>query len=176
MHEHVRHCEPCEMNADADLLSTLLSEAPQCLDGFPLTTKAISNWTGLALQTISNYKLGVIKNIPVHFWKTLYLHLDDPRIPNLILDDRCDVVRRDTLPDLGDAPVAFETLHEMASKWHAMQQRANDILRDGKVDGGDWEFIREYKRVSRELFAQNLAFERSLDDALDPRVCKGVRS
>ncbi len=157
---------PREMNADADLLSDLLSEAPRCLDGFPLTTKAISNWTGLALQTISNYKLGVIKNIPVHFWKAIYRHLPDQRIADLILDGLCDVIRRDTLPDLTDAPAAFETLHAMSSKWHNMQKRAADILCDGKIDHSDEEFIRDYKRASRELFAQNLAFIRSLDDTL----------
>ena len=109
-----------EMRTDVELLIALCDDGATVVDrrtGRPLTinAKALSLWSGLSLQTISDYKTGKY-NIPISFWRSILDRYVEPRIVSLLIPDG----------------VLFEMMNPPASMSSAMTSAT--VRRLNKVD------------------------------------------
>ena len=138
-----------EMRTDAELLGTILNEAPVVRDRqtgrpFVLSAKVLAGWTGRSIQTVSDYRIGKT-NIPVDFWKLLLTRFIDNRILALFTPGDMDIEMHSIPACRHETASAFfiETLK--AEREHSeMQQWIAEILADGQVDELDASTIQKY--------------------------------
>ena len=137
------------MRTDAELLNHLVDVAPIVVDrltshALQLSRATVAAWTGLAVQTISDYCTGRL-NIPVSFWQRILLHHLDLRIVHLILllNCACEIYATE-LPPISSARAFFRQALELEGTHHAMMSRIVDIIADGRVDELDTESIEAY--------------------------------
>lgn len=138
-----------DMRTDAELLNTLLNEAPAVVDrrtgiGAVLSAKQLGHWTGLAVQTISGYRTGQV-NIPVSFWQKILEHHLDRRIAALIMPSN---VMFDLLPAVqehaGRSKDFFTEAIESLGLHHEKSKYLAEILSDNRVDELDHSTVQEY--------------------------------
>ena len=138
-----------EMRTDAELLNRLVDTAPIVVDrltdhAVQLSRATVAAWTGLAVQTISDYCTGKL-NIPVVFWQRILLHHLDLRIVRLILPLNCACeVYATELPPIRSARAFFKQALELEGAHHAMMNRIVDIIADGRIDELDADSIKAY--------------------------------
>ncbi len=138
-----------EMRTDAELLNAIADEAPLVTDrltGRPVcvSRKVIALWTGLSIQTISDYGTGKL-NLPVDFWKRFLAHYLEPRVVALIMPPNCAYeVYPTIIPTPLGAPAFFQQMLAVEKAHHAMMIRIVDILGDGRVDELDGSSIKQY--------------------------------
>lgn len=138
-----------EMRSDAELLVDICNEAPLVLDRVtgrlvPLSRKIVAFWTGLSIQTISDYCLGNI-NIPIRFWRAILEHTFDRRILELLLPDdyEADVIAPNHASPV-NARQFFRAAVEESKAFHDKQCMIADILADGRIDELDANAVQTY--------------------------------
>lgn len=138
-----------EMRSDVDLLNALCGEAPIVVDrttglAVSLGRKQLAHWTGLAVQTVSDYSTGKY-NIPVDFWRRVLDHYLDARIIGLLLGDSHNyelVHHGEVRPNT--APEFFRDAVEQVGAFVAQQEYIAEILIDGRIDELDGNSVQEY--------------------------------
>ena len=130
-----------DVGRDADLLNTLLNEAPPFVDhnGCPnsLNAKLIAHWTDHALQTVSDYRTGNL-NIPVSFWRRILIHYMDARILALLIPDGYAFEVTPLNPATArTGPEWFSEAVKAEGAYHKQMMYVAAILEDGKVDESD---------------------------------------
>lgn len=139
-----------EMRTDADLLNKLCDEAPLVTDRVTgrivtLSRQTLAYWTGMSVQTISDYATGK-HNIPADFWRRVLEHYVDPRILLLLLpDDGCfDVCVTDRATP-ADEPAFFKEALALQKAHNEQLTYILDILSDGRIDELDASTIHQYR-------------------------------
>lgn len=144
-----------EMRTDVELLIALCDGGPAVVDrrtGRPLTinAKALSLWSGLSVQTISDYKTGKY-NIPISFWRSVLEHHADPRVIALAMPD--DMTAHEISVALAVVPSAPEFFRESVKAcqaYYTQQQYLADILADGRVDELDAASVQKFSDAFRD--------------------------
>ena len=138
-----------EMRTDAELLDALLNEASILIDqnhnrAHSFNVKVVAHWTGLSVQTISDYRTGKT-NIPVDFWRRILEHNFDMRIVRLLIPDayHADITPLTAGPPR-TGPQWFRQAVEAEGKHHEQQVYLAEILADGRVDETDAATIQAY--------------------------------
>lgn len=133
-----------ELMYDAELLDQMLNDSAVMRNGHVLTAKAISFHTGVAVQTISDYRRGRY-TIPVRFWRQVWNLTRDPRIASLLIGDTpCEITFTDSIRDIaGDASLLAAAVDSL-SDFHAQEKYLLEILRDGRIDEADRKSINAY--------------------------------
>ena len=164
-----------EMRNDVDLLIQLFDEAPIVQDrvtGHPVafSRKVVSYWTGLSIQTVSDYATGKI-NIPISFWRSILQRFFEPRIVVLLLpaeDYLCEIVPLTIQPDTSKG--FFRRAVEETGAFHAKQQRIAEILADGQVDELDEKSVPAYDDAYLRHRAMDASLHRSILTAYNRSV------
>lgn len=136
------------MRRDADLLDTLLNEAPPFVDhnGCPrsVNAKLIAHWTDRALQTVSDYRTGKL-NIPIDFWRCILVHYMDARIFALLMPDGYAFEFTPLNPATArTGPEWFSEAVRAEGAYHKQMTYVAQILEDGKVDESDAVVVQAY--------------------------------
>lgn len=137
-----------EMRSDADLLNALCDEAPHVIDRLTgnvacVSKKVIATWTGLAVQTVSDYATGKY-NIPIDFWARILNHYYDSRIARLLFHFRDDV---EIMFQQGEIPTSrsfFSDAVTESGAHHKKQTYIATLLADGRIDELDASTIQAY--------------------------------
>lgn len=133
-----------EMHQDADLLQTLIADAPPAVDGTPVTAKRLAYWSGYALKTVYDFASGRL-TIPVRFWRSIYPYLRDQRVVDLLLGGvQYDLVEHDRVPDLTGSRAGFDAALQSLQAWHEQQKLFGEIVRDGRIDEYDTDAVQRY--------------------------------
>lgn len=135
-----------DMRRDAELLADLLNEAPivDLNRGVTLTAKVLAHWTGMSLQTISDYRTGRT-NIPIDFWRMVFEHYPHVRIIRLLLSDRfrVDIVDTGNTIDPRDRDFFRQAILAEAGH-HECTKYLCEIIADGRIDESDAAAIHKY--------------------------------
>ena len=163
-----------ELRTDLELLLDLFNAAPLVRDRATghcvvFSRKQVAHWTGLALQTISDY-CGGKYNIPISFWQRILEHCHDSRIVALLLGDASSwELTMDCNPQPHTGADFFRSAVEQTGAHHEKQTYIAEMLADNRIDELDRQTILDYNDAyahHRHLDAQlhrsiNLAHERS---------------
>lgn len=138
-----------EMRSDVDLLNALCDEAPVVHDLVSgrcevLSRKLIAAWTGVSIQTVSDYGTGKY-NIPLDFWARILAHHFDPRIPRLLFG-QCGypVTFGMCIVSPGAERGFFRSAVEESGAYHETQKQIAELLADGRIDELDEKTIQKY--------------------------------
>lgn len=138
-----------EMRSDVDLLNCLCDEAPVVTDlvtGLPvaISRKLLARWTGVSIQTVSDYGTGKY-NIPLDFWSRVLAHHFDPRIPRMLFT-HCGfpVCFGMCIVSPGAERGFFKSAVAESGAYHETQKQIAELLSDGRIDELDENTIQKY--------------------------------
>lgn len=166
-----------DMRHDVDLLIHLCDTAPIVADRLTgrhvqLSRKQIAEWTGLSVQTISDYGTGV-RNIPVGFWRDLLRRCFDPRIVALLTGD--DAAIEVIYQPLSREPTArdfFRQAVETEGAHHEQMKQVAELLADGRVDELDARTVQAYSDAWYRHRLVDAQLHRSIMDTYQRAVTK----
>lgn len=162
-----------EMRTDVELLIALCDSGPTVVDrrtgrSLTINAKALSLWSGLSVQTISDYKTGKY-NIPISFWRSILDHCVEPRIVSLLIPDGVLFEMVDPCGlALVQPPQFFRKAVESGRAYFEQQERLADILADGRID--------ELDAASVQAFSDAYDQHRFLDAALHRAIVGTFRA
>ncbi len=138
-----------EMRSDVELLLNLCNKASLVHDRLTrrwvsFSRQRVAHWTGLAVQTVSDYCSGKY-NIPIEFWRRILEHCYDPRIVALLLGDpsRWELLI-DTDPEPQTGADFFRRAVEDSGAYHEQQKYIAEILADKRIDELDTQTVVDY--------------------------------
>jgi len=173
--------EAGEMRSDVDLLVSLVDSDLTVIDratGRPviLTRKTIAHWTGMSVQTVSDYCSGKY-NIPIDFWRRIIERHFDPRVVALLIGDRIpyEVILYDA-PEPETSRDFFRRAVEESGVHHETQTRIADILADGQVDELDGEAVHAYAEAWARHRQVDSHLHRSIITAFNNSLARKARA
>jgi hypothetical protein len=140
-----------ELGTDVDLLGSMLDGGEVVVDRVSgrtvtLCAKTIAAWTGLSIQSVSDYRNGV-RNIPIIFWRRILDRCLDTRILEMLVpDDHYFEIFNLGPRDVLSANDLFREVVTAEIKHHQKTRYVYEILADGRVDELDARTIDAYHR------------------------------
>ena len=156
-----------DVRSDAEFLCHLCDSCPCVADRatgvhITITAKLIAHWTGLSLQTVSDYKTGKT-NIPVGFWRALLEHTFDLRILALICPwDAAVEIRDIRINQAPSGPQFFRQAVELEGKHHEQMKYVAEMLADGRIDELDLATVKGYDDAYQEHRQRDAALHHAI--------------
>lgn len=170
-----------EMRSDVDLLNALCDEAPVVEDlvtGRPvaISRKLLAQWTGVSIQTVSDYGTGKY-NIPLDFWSRILAHHFDARIPAMLFA-QCGYP---VTFGMCRVPVScergfFKSAVEESGAYHETQKQIAELLADGRIDELDASTIQKYDDAHCRFISLSVGLHATIMRRYREAVSEGSRT